>query len=178
MIRWYMRKEYHLSAWKIIQKTNDAKAYELMAIHKLNKYKITWIVIKPNLHLFIIEVINSPKIGSWGVKERVVESMIWRISAQLVQLKPLSNIRMITIVFISLSCENANKKTRTEKCTEYFGICKNDSKSFFVWCGLHVALVVSENYEIQKFVMIAKSWGSNQKIDHIYVWSTKNWMFG
>lgn len=120
-----------------------------MAIHKLNTYKITWKVIKPNLHLFIIEVINSPKIGSWGVKERVVESMIWRISAQLVQLKPLSNLGMIAIVFIALSCENGNKKTRTEKCTEYFGICKNDSKSFFVWCGLHVALVVSENYEIK-----------------------------
>lgn len=76
--------------------------------------------------------------------------MIWRIFAQLVQLKPLSNLGMIAIVFISLSCETANKKkTRTEKCTEYFGICKNDSKSFFVWCGYHVALVVSENHEIK-----------------------------
>lgn len=76
---------------------------------------------------------------------------------------------------MSLRYTAVNIKTAIKIFLESFGICKNNSKPFCIWRGYHVASVVSENCEIKKLGMTVKS---NQKIDHIYVWSTEDWMFG
>lgn len=62
--------------------------------------------------------------------------MSWRISAQLVHLKPLSNLGVIAIVSISLSCETANKKNLELKNVQSTLASAGTTQSHFLY---HVA---------------------------------------